>query len=76
MLVPNPTTFITQMVEATPALRCFLCLTFPSLKASQLQRWQPSFLRPLQDAREEMNVLLSSGGEQVHPCALFLFSLS
>ena len=71
MLVPNPTTFFTHMVEAMPELWCFLCLTFTSLKTSQLRGWQSSFPSPLRDAREEMNVLLLSGGEQVLPVLSF-----
>ena len=71
MLVPNPTTFFVHMVEAMPELWCFLCLTFTSLKTSQLRGWQSSFPSPLQDAREEMNVLLLSGGEQVLPVLCF-----
>ena len=71
MLVPNPTTFTTHMVEATPELQCFLYLIFTSLKTSQLQGWQPSFPSPLQDASEERNVLMLSGGEQVLPALCF-----
>lgn len=36
-LVANPTAFITHMVEDMLELGDFLCLTFTSLKSSQLQ---------------------------------------